>query len=44
MIPWRNGAGAYGEKELTKSVSRLGKSEVVCCGNEHGVRYVGGVI
>lgn len=27
-----------------KGVNKISKSEVVCCGNEHGVRYMGGVI
>lgn len=37
------GMGGYGEKVI-KSVRSVGKSVVVCCGNEHGVRYEGGVI
>lgn len=38
------GWGVMEKSKVIKPVQSVGKSEVVCFGNEHGVRYEGGVI
>lgn len=40
----RGREGLMEKSKVIKSVRSVGKSEVLCCWNEHGVRYEGGVI